>query len=182
MSPTSNDVLCFFAQSADKPPGQGANEHVANPLLYTGLAARPHWRRVLSNFHVCPFVYNGKTYRTIEHAFQAAKIRLADPAAASRFTVESGTDLGARGDGLAARKQRKMVHLSRDVIAQWDQMSGAVMAQIAAAKYAQCAEARQVLLLTNDAQLWHVAPRMGRVQFEHLEGIRLALRDLAMMI
>lgn len=167
----TRDRLQFFASSADKAPGKGAGEHLAHPSQYAELAAIPHWRRVLSNFHVCPFVYRGRTYRTIEHAFQAAKIRLADPAAADRFTVESQTELG-RGDGLNARKARKMVVLRAADILRWDTTSASVMAEIARKKFAACPDALRVLRLTRDAELWHAAPRMKAVRFKHLELIR----------
>lgn len=149
---------------------------MANQAAYARLAARPGWRQVLSNFHVCPFAFQGRTYRTVEHAFQAAKIRLESPQAAELFSVESRSNLGARGDGLAARKERKMVRLSPAKLAAWDSFSQEVMAQIARAKYAQCPEARAVLLDTMDAQLWHAAPRMAPVRFRHLEDIRRLLR------
>lgn len=167
-----SDLLFFYSKSADKPPGKGASEQVASPAAYARLASFPHWRQTLSNFHVCPFVYGGSTYRTIEHAFQAEKIRIADPAAAAAFTVESGSNLGARGDGLAARKQRKVVRLSRAQIAQWDATSDAAMGRIQRAKFTQCAAAAEVLLSTKRAQLWHVVPRSKPVRFVHLERVR----------
>ena len=32
------DRLFYFSRSADRPPGQGANEWVSNPALYSELA------------------------------------------------------------------------------------------------------------------------------------------------
>lgn len=46
------------------------------------------------------------------------------------------------------------------------------MAEIAAAKYAQCPHTRHVLRATGKAQLWHAAPGMNPVRFHHLELIR----------
>ena len=63
------DRLYFYSKSADKKPGQGANEVVSGD--YTELAKIKDWRKVLSNFHYCPFVFEGKTYNTIEHVFQS---------------------------------------------------------------------------------------------------------------
>lgn len=165
------DILRFSSRSPDKAPGKGAGEAVADPTAYAALARFPNRRRVLSNFHVGPFEFEGRTYRTIEHAFQSRKIRLVDPAAAALFSLESGSEL-ACGDGLAARRARKLVVLPPEKIREWDAMSADVMRQIAAAKYGQCAAARAVLRATEQAQLWHVAPRMKPVRFEHLEVIR----------
>ena len=69
----TKDILVFYSQSADKAPGRGAHESVDVPTAYEGLAAIPHWRRVLSNFYEHPFTFQEKTYATVEHAFQAQK-------------------------------------------------------------------------------------------------------------
>lgn len=169
------DRLFFYSKSAARPPGQGAKEQLASPHAYAALASHPHWRRTLSNFHLSPFTFEGSTYRTIEHAFQAKKIAIADPAKAAEFTVESGSELGARGDGLAARKQRKMVKLTAAQIAEWNSISAAVMGSIQRAKFVQCAAAARVLRDTQRAQLWHVVPRAKPVRFVHLEQIRADL-------
>lgn len=168
------DVLRFSSRSAGKRPGAGAGESVADVSAYAELATFQNWRRRLSNFDVADFVYNGRTYRTIEHAFQAAKIELQDPTAAFTFAKESGSEL-ALGDGLAARKARKIVVLTRDNVEKWNGVSAATMASIAATKYAQNEDARRVLAATNNAQLWHVAPRTPAVRFVHLEHIRSLL-------
>ena len=166
-----SDKLFFYSGSVDAKPGTGVNEVVKDETRYAALASIPHWRRILSNFHVCPFKYNGKTYRTIEHAFQAAKIALANPSEAEKFTVESGDALG-QGDGLAARSARKLVVLSKDQVQQWASMSRRVMEEVARAKYQQCPEAMSVLLATQDAELWHIVTRGRPDHFVHLEKIR----------
>lgn len=98
-----NDVLTFYSGSPNGPdPGYGEEEVVHDTTRYRRLASMTGWRRVLSNFHVCPFVWNGQTYRTLEHAFQASKIALVDKQQARMFTMESGTLIG-KGDGASAR-------------------------------------------------------------------------------
>ncbi len=169
------DRLFFYNASADVAPGRGAHEHVADKDNYATLSKIRDWRKVLSNFHICPFKYNALTYRSIEHAFQAEKIRLVDKNAAYTFSVESGTALGM-GDGLAARKARKLVNLDKDKIREWDAMSRGIMKRIAEAKYQQCPEARHVLKATNNAELWHLVMRSKtHDHFTHLEEIRSTL-------
>lgn len=168
------DQLCFYSGSADKPPGKGANEGVLDATDYADLAATPHWRRVLSNFHVAPFVLNGRTYRSIEHAFQASKIALVDPALAQQFSVESGSALGL-GDGAAAQRARKLAVLPPAQLRVWDALKAGVMDAAARAKYAASPEAAAVLKATRGAQLWHRTPRSQPVRFLHLESIRAAL-------
>jgi len=166
-----SDRLFFYSKSADKKPGKGANEWVSDPEKYRSLAAIPDWRKMLSNFDVNPFVFEGKTYRTIEHVFQSKKIALVDPVKADYFTVESGHSIG-QGDGVVAQKNRKLVILGKKELDTWFQMSQHVMESAARAKYSQCPEAMVVLISTGDAELWHVVSRKKPVRFEHLERIR----------
>lgn len=148
------DRLYFYSGSADRPPGEGVHERVADPSRYAALARTPHWRRRLSNFWVADFPLDGRTFRTVEHAFQAAKIALVDPALAATFALESQTEL-ARGDGLAARKQRKLVLLSPAQLARWDAQKHAVMVAAMRAKFAAHADLRDTLRATGEAELWH---------------------------
>lgn len=174
------DTLVFYSKSADSPaPGKGVHENVGDPSEYTELKKIVGWRKVLSNFHVDPFVHkDGKTYMTIEHAFQAAKIALADPKKAELFTVESGDKIGL-GDGKMAQSKRKLVKLTPDQLAVWDSMSENVMREAAIEKYKASASARDVLKKTNRAQLWHLMTQRGQqsklVRFGHLEDIRNGL-------
>jgi hypothetical protein len=102
---TIEDRLYFFSGSADLPPGQGVHERVADTACYDALAGVRHWRRMLSNFWPAEFTLGERTYRTVEHAFQAAKIALVDPVLAERFELESDTEL-AHGDGAQASQAR----------------------------------------------------------------------------
>jgi predicted NAD-dependent protein-ADP-ribosyltransferase YbiA (DUF1768 family) len=168
----TKDKLYFYSKSADKPkPGKGTNEVVEDPDKYAELAKIVGWRKVLSNFHFCPFKFEGKTYNTIEHVFQAKKIALEDPVKADTFTVESGTDLG-KGDGALAQKNRKLIKLSKTSLAKWDDMKDKVMKDAAVAKYKACPEARTVLQHTQNAELWHIVMRKQPTRFVHLEEIR----------
>ena len=170
------DAFRFSSRSANKAPGKGSGERAADPSEYARLASHSNWRRVLSNFHVCDFQFEGRTYRTIEHGFQAEKFRHRAPHIADEFALESGSAL-SQGDGAEARKSRKAMVLNPAEIARWDARSQRVMEKLAEAKFAQCREARDVLLATGEAELWHVAPRIKAVRFSHLEGIRGAMRS-----
>lgn len=173
---TSNDKLYFYSKSKDVAPGKGVNEVVADASAYTDLSKHKDWRKVLSNFHVCPFKYDGYTYNSVEHAFQAKKIALADPDKAYKFTVESGDPLG-KADGEAARKKRKDAVLDAKLLAKWGTMKDKVMYDASLAKFTTCPEAAAVLLATGDAQLWHIMMRSTEhVRFEHLEQIRAQLK------
>jgi ribA/ribD-fused uncharacterized protein len=169
---TVGDRLYFFSGSADLPPGQGVHERVADASRYAVLAGVRHWRRMLSNFWVADFTLGGCTYRTVEHAFQAAKIAMVDPGLAERFVLDSGTEL-ACGDGVAARKQRKLVLLDEAQLRRWDERKHVVMREAMQAKFSQHEPLRQVLLATLPAELWHGTGRgQPPTRIHDLETIR----------
>lgn len=170
------DRLYFYSGSADRPPGQGIHEQVADPARYQDLGRVPHWRRRLSNFWVADFLLAGRTYRTVEHCFQAAKIASADPRLAEAFSLESGSAL-AQGDGAAARRQRKLVVLDGAQLRAWEARKHEVMRAAMQAKFSQHADLRALLLLTGAAELWHGTGRGQPPQrILDLEQVRAALR------
>ena len=77
------DKLFYYSKSANKQAGKGVNEFVSNYNDYNELNKIKDWRKMLSNFYVAEFTYNGKTYYTAEHAFQAKKIEIVDAAKAN---------------------------------------------------------------------------------------------------
>jgi ribA/ribD-fused uncharacterized protein len=173
---TFEDRLYFFSGSADKPPGHGAHERVADAARYAKLSEVRHWRRMLSNLWPADFTLGERSYRTVEHAFQAAKIALVDPALAEQFALESGTEL-ARDDGAAARRHRKLVLLNDAQLRQWDGRKHAVMRDAMRAKFSGHEPLRAVLLATGSAELWHGTGRgQPPARMHDLEAIRDALR------
>ncbi len=173
------DRFLFFSGSKDTKPGEVVSgrkeqEHAENIDDYKELNHIKDWRKILSNFHVSPFIYKDVTYNSIEHGFQAQKIALVDKEKAKLFTLESNSEL-AKGDGFMAQKQRKMVILTNDLLEKWGQMNSQIMEELAIAKYNQCKEAAHVLKLTKNAELWHIVTRKGITRFSHLERIRNTL-------
>lgn len=186
------DRLFFHSRSAVAVPGKGVNERLEYPTqTYSTLVANPHWRRALSNFWVSPFLYiDGHRYNTVEHCFQAQKLRIpygphrsAGPprsfelTAAFELTLESLSQ-PSQGDGAAARALRKAVLLSQHELAYWDTQKEEVMAQAQFAKFSQCTTLRAVLLGTGEAELWHSAGRGQKpARMMSLERVRAALQQ-----
>jgi len=179
------DILLFYSKSKDLPagthvPGRLYQEHTDDPEHYLQLNAIPNWRRVLSNFHVFDFTIEVApdtvlTFRTIEHGFHYFKIKIADPSRAFEFALESGSKL-SKGDGLDARRARKIVVLSEQDLKTWEQQRDHVLEMLATCRYTQDPLSKQVLLATQDAQLWHIVSRSTPVRFEFLERLRDKLR------
>lgn len=174
-----SDRLFYYSGSADRPPGQGVHESVSNPERYRSLSACPGWRRMLSNFRMADFTLNGRTWRTVEHAFQAAKIALADEAAASPFALESGSAMSQQ-DGAAARKNRKAVLLTDAQLRTWNAVKRDLMQAAMRAKFTQHPALGALLMATGDAELWHSGGRGQAPQRVYeLEAVRAELRAAA---
>lgn len=168
------DRFYFFSRSADKPPGKGTNEYLNSNETYNLLRRTPHWRRMLSNFWVSPFEMDGRRYNTVEHAFQAYKLALADPKKALELTLDSGS-LISKGDGDAARGQRKAVILSDAQLESWEEIKDAVLINALYAKFSQHPELASVLVATNTAELYHGARGIPPQRQVLLEQVRTLL-------
>ena len=181
----STDLFLFYSKSKDTPagdyvPGRLHQEYADEPYDYTDLNAISNWRHVLSNFYAFDFTIEVApdtvlTFRSIEHGFQYFKIKLANPLRAFEFALESGTTL-SKGSGADAQRARKMVVLSDPLLRVWDQEKDQKMEILAKCRYSQDPYSKRVLLLTRNAQLWHIVPRKAPVRFTHLERIRDELK------
>jgi hypothetical protein len=189
---SSLDILLFYSRSKDIPAGsyergvvsQSTNgqkgrkyqENVNNLNDYSELNAISDWRKILSNFYVFDFKTEVApdfilTFRTIEHGFHYFKIRLADPSRAFDFALESGSKL-SKGDGLDARRARKLVVLTSQQLQEWDAIKESVLYSLSKCRYSQDPLSKQVLLATREAQLWHIVSRSAPAHFTHLERVR----------
>ena len=74
--------------------------------------------------------------------------------------------------GPAKIEERKSTNNSKY---KWNKVKKQMLEQIAEAKFTQCSDARQVLLLTNDAELYRIVLRQKPQHFDHLERIRAKL-------
>ena len=167
-----NDKLFYYSKSRDVVPGKGTNEFVENSEIYNELKIIKDWRKILSNFHIYPFIYENNTYNTIEHAFQAKKIEIVDKDKAFLFTVDSNDKIGI-GDGIIARKNRKLCKLNKEQLELWNNNKHKIMTNITIEKYKVCEEARIVLLATKNAQLWHIVERSSKhIHVKYLEELR----------
>lgn len=171
---SSMDVrLCFFSLSADKPPGEGSREAVADESVYTDLLSVRDWRRVLSNFYhtQAPIPCFHRTFRSVEHAYQYAKLRLADPETAESLTLESGSTL-SEAVGSKVKKAGRSVCLTGDQLRVWGPLSRLVMKAAVTAKADSCCLFRRVLLSTHPAQLWHLRPCQTPERWQWMERLR----------
>ena len=168
------DELFFFSNSADKKAGKGTNEYVDAEEDYTELNKIKDWRKILSNLYCGEFMYDNKTWNSVEHAFQSKKIELVDKDQAYLFCKESGHEIGL-GNGFIARKNRKLIILNKKQLITWNKIKHKIMYDILLEKFTQVPIAKQVLLLTRDAKLMHGARGISKSEQIELEAVRNVL-------
>ena len=144
-----SDVLQFYSSSSSTPPpGKGKGESVADPSKYAELKAHDGWRRVLASSAETPFVWKGLRWKTAEHAYRAWHLETKNPAV------------------FLAYSEGEMPKAS-------PVPNEAVLKEILHEKFTQNPAAKEILLLTGDAQLWQSVPR---VHWTWLEEIREDLK------
>jgi len=192
IAPPAEDVLFFLSNSPTDKPGSGHHEQVRDPEEYASLP--PNFRSMLSNFWVSPFSVEAEQlpaqchrtfprrsrWNTVEHLFQACKIALANPAEASLFSLDSGTNMSKAG-GIAARMRRKVVELTKPQLYVWNGIQNQVMLTGLRAKFTQHPDLGEMLYNTKQAVLTHSIERntpfsVDRCRQHLLESIRAELQ------
>lgn len=102
--------------------------------------------RFLSNFFICKIEYNGLTYRSVEHAFQAQKVL--NPSIRQYVSkIHSPVD---------ARRYMRSVELRPD----WEVVKLAIMTDLVRQKFTKYSALKKLLLDTDDKEIieendWH---------------------------
>lgn len=126
--------------------------------------------RFLSNFYLCPIEYDGITYPSSEHAYQAAKT----------FDVKIRKKIAAIKTPNQCKKTGKTIPIRPD----WNDVKLFVMKEIVGIKFRTNLDLKEKLLATNDAELiegnwwgdkyWGVCKGEG---FNYLGKILTKLRE-----
>ena len=165
------DKLCYYSKSKNVDAGKGKHEFVNDSSMYKELNKIDNWRKILSNFYTEPFIYEDKTYNSIEHAFQAQKIALVNKEKAEYFTINSNHLIGI-SDGSVAQKNRKLVILNKEQLEYWNTIKHDIMKKITLQRILQSEIYKKILLLTKKSELWHCVIRNGIVRNIYLENLR----------
>ena len=195
--PTFNEdiVFQFYSRSQNKAPGTGAGEKipVADKKRFEALKKHKGWRKVLSNFYIFPFEYDGNTWNSSEHLYHALKFKKNNPEFYRKFSLESKSSFsesplmakaagGKKGifttrkkDATGKMKTEKKILRGTDIVADsdfWDRKNEA-MEEALRAKFTKDGLPKQILKDTLDAKLVHYLGRgHGTEIWEHLMKIR----------
>lgn len=167
--PPPPDRLVIAATSPYAPPGEAIGERVSSPMAYARLPR--DFRSLLSDEAPSNVWYKGQLYRTVEHAVQAARVRLLDADLAGLFALDSRSPL-SRAEGSTARKvgSRHAALLSPEAREIWESRRRACLWDLWLEKF-RGERFAAALLGTGEAELWHgsVAPRsVRRVSLEEM--------------
>lgn len=163
------DTLQFYAFSAHKNAGSGVGDIVEDPTLYENLNKIVNWRRMFSSlWSEDPFMYNGLTYLSYEHAYQACKYSVNGyPENLYQFCLESGSDMSK------TMKINKKLHLlTPSEIENWENQLDAIKNELYSAKYTLNTRPGIALMNTLDAILINKGPRIRTIRCTRLEETR----------
>ena len=196
------DRFVFYSKSADKKPGEykgkGWSEYTQNSKkIYRELSKVKDWRKQLSNMYICPFKLDGNEWNTVEHFFHAAKFRNKYPSYYKTFTINgkrqwSQDPFKSKQAGKAGRlskagrvyRNSKLgvptnVKMRKDFYDRNIYRKAMILALCA--KFTQCPELKLILLLTGDAELYHIITERGKKsrleRWGFLENIRECIRQ-----
>ena len=175
------DKFQFWIKSADKEPGKGTGEYVKSIKEYKGLLKLKDWRKMLSNSYIEPFTVDGLKWNSVEHYYNASKFRSirnpTDYEFYKTFSIESGSpwsldpkkaekagNAGEIGDNgiipdifIEGVRVPKNVRIRSDFYKNNIDRKALTIALFA--KFTQNNDLKNILLNTNDAELWEYKGR-----------------------
>ena len=183
-----NIIFQFYSRSQNKLPGVGAGEKIYSEAKeqFKELGQIKNWRRVLSNFYIEPFSWDGLNWNSVEHLYHALKFKKGHPEFYKQFSLESDSTFSkepllakAAGGktGMTTQKgTKKKIRLRpKEITADkdfWDQKHEK-MEEALRAKFTQGDISKKVLKATGNAKLSHYLGRgKGSEIWKHLMRIR----------
>lgn len=173
----SDDILQFYAFSADSKAGEGTGDCVNSKKDYEELNKIKNWRRMFSSFWAeDPFIYAGLTYKSYEHAYQAAKFRINGyEDYAFEFSLESKSNL-SKNTGKEVQKAGRKIKLDKNQIDVWDKNMRRIKEEIYSCKFTRETRPGKALILTKDCILINSGPRIKKIRCTRLEDLRKRIR------
>ena len=173
---SSKTVLQFYSKSKDDFPGKGSGEKLdeSQKDKFVPLSKIQNWRKILSNFHVAPFILDGHRWNGVEWYYHAAKFKKNNPQFSLLFSLDSKSDIstdpvkaksaggktgiytkkGADGKKEKVVLREPTIKVDGDFFGK-DGRGKDEMEAAWKAKFTQNFDAQNVLLKTMDAKLQH---------------------------
>ena len=193
------DKLVFFFKSEDDLPGKGVKEHINIITKYEKLSQIKDWRKMLSDFYIHPFIVDEEEWLTVDHFVHACKFRkLQDPNYYKYYKTftSNGGEIWSKDPtlawfaGQAGKKTREgnkynSAKLYNKVPQNIDprpdftsrNIDKKAMTIARFAKFSQNKELKNVLLETNDADLFHLIMHKDKPSEDKLSECLISVRE-----
>ena len=177
-------VLMYYSKSKDLYPGMGSGESIKKERKedFKELSKIKDWRKKLSNFHIQPFTYDGLTWNSVEHLYQASKFRKNNPDFYKLFSIESGTEISknpemAKSAGSKSGKYKGQQLRPKNIFIDKDffDKDNKVMFNALYAKFSQNKDLLDVLKKTRNAKLIHFMRSNPYITMNDLMRVRQVL-------
>ena len=167
------DVFCFSLNSKDELPGYADNEIIQNDinLNYKELVKIKDWRKVLSPLYCLPFKYDMLTWNTIKHAYYAQKIKYTNSDLYYKLSLESHSSL-SKLFGNDLNILNEIIKVNKKFLRSWKKIRKKIKRKIYTARFIQSKDARSILILTYNANLFHQNNNKQIIRMKFLEKIR----------
>lgn len=168
----NNDILQFYAFSANKLAGKGCGEYVETLENYNQLNGIHNWRQMFSSlWDKEPFVYHNLLFKSHEHAYQASKyLYTGHYDYGYMFSLDSHSELSNMDPKWI--KKKKLMRLSTDEWNMFQSHIDSIKNDIYRAKFTKTSIAGKALMQTKNAQLFNYGPRIKKIRNIRLEKIR----------
>ena len=155
-------------------PGKGANEKIPSHKIhdYTDLAVIPDWRKKLDDEYISTFNLENKSWKTVEHYYQAAKFKKHNPHFYNQFSLDDTKSDIAKDVGLAKaagsqygiyKKGKKEISIRPNTIRIDPDFYGSRKTEererALYAKFSQNDELKHLLISTKNSVLQHFIPK-----------------------
>lgn len=168
--------LYFYNNSSDLLPGKYPGEKMPKNKIksFSKLSKIKNWRKKLDNFWVQPFILDDKTWASVEHYYQGSKFKNDNPKFYEKFAMDSKSSLSknpSKAKEIGENKNKRPAKINIDK--NYDKTIGNIdMYTAQEAKFKQHEDLANLLLATNDANLYYHRKGKYPVQYTNLMLIR----------
>jgi ribA/ribD-fused uncharacterized protein len=178
------DKIFYYSKSKNVNVGKGVNEYLNknNENKYKELNKIKDFRKKLSNFYEAPFIASNQKWNTIEHYYQGNKFRKNEKFMLE-FTFNSKSkwnkdpNLAKSAGGKSGKSKGKVLRPSYILMDKdFEKNKHKIMIIAMFAKFVQNKELLDLLMKTENLELWHGTRGVKKHRVYSLETVRNCIR------
>jgi ribA/ribD-fused uncharacterized protein len=180
------DKIFYYSKSKNVNAGKGVNEYVKDSSIrnnkYKDLNKIKDFRKKLSNFYESPFIINDQKWNTVEHYYQGNKFRKNEKFMLL-FTFNSNSkwnkdpNLAKSAGGKSGKSKGKILRPSYILMDKdFEKNKHKIMIIAMFAKFVQNKDLLNLLMKTENLELWHGTRGVKKHRVYSLEKVRHCIR------